>query len=99
MSAEYTHNLKTPFEYEGNVYETIDFDYGKLTGDDAVAIEQEIQDESGKFEYVVPVFSKDYQVRLAAHASGIAANVLRAMPLKEFNKITNSARSFLLSSE
>lgn len=39
---EYVHKLDKPFEYEGKTYESIHFNWGKLTGNDALAIENEI---------------------------------------------------------
>ena len=59
----YTHTFDTPFTFEGRTYDTLTFDFSKLSGDDDIAIE----------------------------------NAFTAMPLRDFRRIRNRARSFLLS--
>ena len=92
------HVFRQPFTYEGKTYETLTFDFGKLTGNDGIAIQEEL-DAIGK-PVLVPAVSANYLLRMAARACvpPIAENVIRAMPLFEFNKITGAARSFLLKS-
>lgn len=94
----YTHIFASPWEHEGQKYEKIDFDWGKLTGYDSLAIENEIQ-ALGK-ALIAPEFSGDYLIRMAARASTprIGADVIQAMPIGDFNKIRSRARSFLLKS-
>ena len=92
----YTHTFKKPFEYEGKTYEELTFDFGRLKGRDMVAIENEMQ---GASEYALaPEISTSFQSKMAARAAGIGSDVLEAMPLKDFNKITGAARRFLLDS-
>lgn len=92
----YTHTFKKPFEYEGKTYEELTFDFGHLKGRDMVAIENEMQ---GMSEYALaPEISTSFQSKMAARAAGIGSDVLEAMPLKDFNKITGAARRFLLDS-
>ena len=94
-SGEYFHKFKKPFEYEGKRYETLSFNFNRLVGRDMTAIEREMQ-MSGETAYT-PETSHAYQCRLAARAAGIMPDVLEAMPLGDFNRITNSCRNFLLS--
>ena len=92
----YTHVFKKPFEYEGRTYEELTFDFEHLKGRDMVAIENEMQ---GMSEYALaPEISTSFQSKMAARAAGIGSDVLEAMPLKDFNKITGAARRFLLDS-
>ncbi len=92
----YTHTFKKPFEHEGKTYEELTFDFGRLKGRDMVAIENEMQ---GMSEYALaPEISTSFQSKMAARAAGIGSDVLEAMPLKDFNKITGAARRFLLDS-
>lgn len=95
----YIHKFKTPFAYEGKTYEELTFDWGKLTGDDGLAIENEMQ-QLGK-PVIVPTFSGEYLVRMAARACSerIGQDVIRAMSISDYNKIRSAARSFLLKSE
>lgn len=91
----YTHKFKTPFEYSGAIYEELTFNFERLTGRDMVAIETEMQMNN---EYALaPEISRNFQSKMAARAAGIGSDVLDAMPLPDFNRITNAARDFLLS--
>lgn len=95
----YTHKFKKPFDYQGKTYNEMTFDWGKLTGKDGLAIENELQ-QIGK-AVIVPTFSGEYLIRLATRActDPIGADVFEAMPIADYNKIRSAARSFLLKSE
>jgi len=95
----YTHKFRKPFEYQGKTYNEMTFDWGKLTGKDGLAIENELQ-QIGK-AVIVPTFSGEYLIRLAARActAPIGADAFENMPIVDYNKIRSSARSFLLKSE
>ena len=60
-----------------------------------VKVEQEMQDE-GIYAIATEV-SKAFQCKLAARAAKIGSDAIMAMPLHDFNKITNEARAFLLN--
>lgn len=91
----YTHKFKKPFEYAGKTYEELTFDFERLTGRDMVSIETEMQSQN---QYALaPEISRNFQSKMAAKAAGIGSDVLDAMPLPDFNKITNAARDFLLN--
>lgn len=93
-SGVYEHVFKKPFEHEGKTYTTIVFDFRRMTGRDMLAIETEMQMNN---EYALAAeVSKSFQAKLAARAAGIGSDVIEAMPLNDFNKITNAARTFLL---
>lgn len=90
----YTHIFKTPFVYAGTTYQEIIFHFERLNGRDMIAIENEMQ-MNGEYAIAAEA-SLCFQVKMAAKAAGIGNDVLEAMPLKEFTRITNAARSFLL---
>ena len=106
---QFTLKLKRPFTYEGQTFDELNFDFEGLTGDDALAIEDELQ-AIGK-PTISPTFSGQFLVRMAARActntivdaSGrprrIGDDALRALPIFEFNRVRGKARSFLLASE
>lgn len=95
-SLNYTHNFKTPVEIEGQQYKSMTFYFEKLTGEDVEAIEEELQDQN---KYVLtPEVSSAFQTMLAARAAGVAADEIRRLPLGEYMKIKNQARSFLIES-
>ena len=90
----YTHVFKKPFEYEGKTYTELTFNFERLSGRDMVSIETEMQMNN---EYAIaPEVSRSFQAKMAAKAAGIGSDVLDAMPIKDFNRITNAARSFLI---
>lgn len=90
----YTHTFKVPFVYGGATYQELTFNFERLTGRDMVAIETEMQ-MNGEYA-LAPEVSRCFQAKMAARAAGIGSDILDAMPLKDFNRITNAARSFLL---
>lgn len=90
----YTYKLSKPFEYEGKTIKEIKFDFDKLTGADSLAIENEMM-SLGKF-FVQPSLSGEYLMRFASRACGIGIDVLKAMPIVDFNNIRNIAKSFLM---
>lgn len=97
----YVHKFKTPFEDSGEVYEEITFDINALKGSDLIAIEQEMKLQ-GVFGEMLEV-SKAYQSHVAVRAASrakkktvLTADVMKRMPLKEFFKITNKVRDFLM---
>ena len=95
-SLNYTHNFKTPVEIEGQQYKSMTFYFEKLPGEDVEAIEEELQDQN---KYVLtPEVSSVFQTMLAARAAGVAADEIRRLPLGEYMKIKNQARSFLIES-
>ena len=77
----YTHTFDTPFTFEGRTYDTLTFDFSKLSGDDDIAIENELQ-ALGK-PVVVAEMSGEYQIRLAARAckERLGVDAFTAMPL------------------
>lgn len=92
----YVHKFVKPFEYEGQRFTTLNFRFDDLTGKDMIAIETEMQ-AMGEYA-LAPEISRSFQCRMAAKAGKIGADALESMPLPEFNKITNAARDFLISS-
>lgn len=95
----YTHVFRKPFGYMDKTYNELTFDWDKLTGNDALAIENELQ-QLGK-PVIVPTFSGEYLIRLAAKACtvSIGSDAFMRMPIGDYNKIRSKARSFLLRSE
>ena len=91
----YTHKFNRPFEYSGKIYTELTFNFERLTGRDMVSIETEMQMNN---EYAIASeISRNFQSKMAAKAAEIGSDVMEAMPLHDFNLITNAARDFLLS--
>ena len=67
----YTLKLKRPFTYEGQTFDELNFDFEGLTGDDALAIEDELQ-AIGK-----PTISPTFSVAPAAPSNGSGEYAVR----------------------
>ena len=95
-SLNYTHTFKAPVEINGQKQKVLTFYFEKLTGEDVEANEEEFQDQN---KYVLtPEVSSVFQTMLAARAAGVGADEIRRLPLGEYMKIKNQARSFLIES-
>ena len=105
---KYTHTSSKPFSFDGNTVEELEFDWDKLTASDSLAIEHEVE-SMGK-AVIVPEFSGDYLIRMAARActttvevagkkTKLGTDVFLHLPLRDYNKIRSKARSFLLMSD
>jgi|GEM_PF-810790 len=92
----YTHTFKSPLDYMGKKFDELTFNWAKLTGRDALAITAEMA-ALGKAT-TLPAFSVEYQVRMAVKACTVklGSDAFDTMPLRDFNKITGAAQSFLL---
>lgn len=102
----YTHTFKRPFTYQGVTIETLTFDWDALTGEDHVAIENELV-MRGK-TLVVPEFTGEFLYGMAVRACVdrtpdgfrvLDRSAMKAMPLRDFQAICKKARSFLLRVE
>ena len=91
----YIHTFRKPFEYEGKKYTSINFYFGDLTGRAMLSIESEMQANN---EYALdPLLSRNFLSKMASKAGNVPSDVLESMPLRDFNKITNAARNFLIN--
>jgi len=93
----YEHTLKTPLTYEDKTHEKFTFNFDKLTGKDYIDVEIEMADNN-EFMMIAEA-SRGFQYRIAAKAAEIGSDVLKALPISDFNKIINAARRFLVSTE
>lgn len=103
--ALYTHRLKKPFTYENKTVEQLDFDFGALTGADTLAIEGELNHRLKNLMY--PHLSWEFMSLMAVRActtrdgNGLRVvdeKLLKALPMRDYNRIVGAARNFLLGS-
>ena len=92
----YTHRLGEVFTYEDREYNEIRLDFGTLTGKDGLDIEQEMQAEGIGF-LRNEAFDGGYQLITAAKASGIAKDVLLALPLRDCAALKREAQRYLVN--
>ena len=91
----YVHEFTKPYIFEEKTYTRLVFDFEKLIGNDLVAIENEM---AAVGEYALsPEISTSFLYRLAAKAAGVGSDVIAHMPIRDFGKIKNKSRDFLIS--
>lgn len=91
----YVHEFTKPYTYENKTYTKLVFDFERLLGDDLVTIENEM---AAVGEYALsPEISTSFLYRLAARAAGVASDVIVHLPIRDFGKIKNKSRDFLIS--
>ena len=91
-----TIKLRRPFEWEGNTYTELKFDFYRLTGKDCIAINREL---ARKNIGVFRAFNNDeYIVRYAARAceAPVGADMINALPSCDYFKIRTATSNFLL---
>lgn len=94
-SMNYVHKFATPVEIQGTKYTSLTFYFEDLTGDDVEIVEQELQQRN------IVVLSAEvcspFQIGMAARAAHMPADELSRLPLREYMKIKNAARNFLVA--
>ena len=103
--ALYTHKLEKPFTYENKTVNELHFDFGTLTGADTLAIEAELNHRMKNLMY--PHLSWEFMSLMAVRActtrdgNGLRVvdeKLLKALPMRDYNRIVGAARNFLLGS-
>lgn len=91
----YTHVFKNPFEFEGKTYDKLTFDFEGLLGSDMIAVENEMASVG---EYVLsPEISTSFLSKMAARAAGVGSDLIEHLPIRDFGKIKNKSRDFLVT--
>ncbi len=88
--------LSRPVEYKGQQLREVELHLEKLTGTDLIQVETQLSAE-GKFTLVSDT-SKLFQVRVAARAASMPAEVLEGLSAQDFNQVCGAVQAFLLSS-
>ncbi|MEC0092502.1 phage tail assembly protein [Paenibacillus macquariensis] len=96
------YKLSRPFTYEDKEYKEIKFDFEKLTGDDIIACESEMYEVVGSSDVLTMMMKEThpgYQTVIAAKAASLHFRIIKAMPAKDFIRVTKMAQRFLLGME
>ena len=90
--------LKKPIRHQGQEVSEIDLDLDALTGDDLIAVEDQIFKTGGN-----PLQNTDlsrvYHITVAARALHMPVETLRGMCARDFARVVNEVRNFLLVSD
>lgn len=99
----YTHVFKNPFTYEGRTYEQLTFDWESLSGKDSIDIERDLLRR--RITVIAAPFTPEYLAAMAARSCTrrseegfrvVDMDMIYAMPLRDFRRICDEARGFLL---
>jgi len=101
----YVHTFSKPFTFEGESFDSLTFDFSKLTANDSLAIEAELAAQGQVL--ITPEFSGEYLIRMAMRACTVRRNdgrklgidAFRTLPMAAYVRIRGRARSFLLHAE
>ena len=91
----YTHVFKPPFEFEGKTYDKLTFDFEGLLGSDMIAVENEMA-AVGE-DVLSPEISTSFLAKMAARAAGVGSDLIEHLPIRDFGKIKNKSRDFLVT--
>lgn len=93
----WTCQLKKPIKYEENEYKSLTFNFDKLTGAEALEIEDELA-MKGKPVFMNEAANARYLMLVALRAceERIDFAALKELNISDFNRIKNKARLFLL---
>lgn len=94
---EWTCELSKPVTFDEITYEELHFNFGKLTAQDGIDIESELN-SIGKPIYTEPAFDVNYLMRVAALACDEpnARDLIMTVPLADFVSIRTKTKLFLL---
>lgn len=94
---EWTCKLSNPVVFGESTYEELHFNFGKLTAQDGIDIESELN-SIGKPIYTEPAFDVNYLIRVAALACEAqnARDLIMNVPLADFVSIRTKTKLFLL---
>ena len=82
--------LSHPVPYKDTELDALDLELDALTGNDLIAVEDNLR-ASGQ----VNLFSQSYFAAIAARSAHIPLEVLKALPVKDFMKVTSEVINFL----
>ena len=76
-------------------YDKLTFDFEGLLGSDMIAVENEM---AAVGEYVLsPEISTSFLSKMAARAAGVGSDLIEHLPIRDFGKIKNKSRDFLVT--
>jgi hypothetical protein len=91
----YEHRFSPPLDLGGRTCETVEFDFGALTGEDCEAAARACG--GALFEETLAVeFSQAYHAALAARAGKIVPADMKRVPARDYVRIAAQARNFIL---
>jgi len=93
--------LSKPVQFEGKEYKELVLDVDSLTGNDIELAENQFIAQNAQIAAQTPLkdLSKGFQAILAARAAKVPVEMIKALPAKDYSKVTIVIQNFLLSGE
>lgn len=93
----FTLHLTKPFNWEGNDYTEMEFDFDGMTGADFINIEAELQSQG--YGVIAPEFSTMFLMTMTMRCckQPIGTDSIEKLPFPVFCRLRSKARSFLLN--
>lgn len=92
--SDFTLMFNSPFEFEDKIFNSMNFDFSKLTGKDFLDIEDEMA-RHGKIVLSARLSGEFLSIMCAkACTEPIGVDCIKAMPIKKFEQLRNAARNF-----
>ena len=88
--------LTKAIQHKGQAIDVLDMPLEDLTGNDLIGVEKQLI-QSGEVP-VVTDFNRVYLISVAARATHIPVEVLKFSSARDFTRITNEVRNFLILS-
>jgi hypothetical protein len=93
--------LSKTVQFEGREYKELFLDVDSLTGNDIEQAESQFiaQNPQIAAQTALKELSKGFQAILAAKATKVPVELIKALPAKDYSKITTKIQNFLLTGE
>ncbi|MBR0151081.1 MAG: phage tail assembly protein [Synergistaceae bacterium] len=89
--------LKKAITHKGSEITTLDLDLDSLTGNDLIEVEDQIMKTGTPIQ--TTDFSRVYLISVAARTLHMPVEVLKFMGARDFARVVNEVRNFLLNSD
>ncbi|MFX3635455.1 MAG: phage tail assembly protein [Candidatus Pristimantibacillus sp.] len=90
------YQLQKTFSFDGVEYNEFDLNFEALTGKDIVSAEAQYRAAGNDESVFVKEMNKAFLAYVVASAAKVMPDAILNLPAKEFVKVTNKARNFLL---
>lgn len=90
-----------PIEFEGKTYNELTLDLDSITGNDLEMAEHQFIAQNPEIAAQTPLkeLSKGFQAIVAAKAAKVPVELIKALPAREYSRITMKVQTFLLKGE
>ncbi|KAF6636510.1 phage tail assembly protein [Paenibacillus sp. EKM208P] len=92
--SQYTLKFDKPWDFEGEKYTELKFDFNKINGRKLIALTKRL--DLNDMKTPVKAISMELQAAVCAEAAGVPMELILELPANYFSKVTVMAQNFLL---